>query len=227
MTGQVCRCLECSDILIGYTLYIDLIRSYYPGKEMRSTPMKQEIERCKMALEEAASGKTVSMICSGDAGVYGMAAPILELAEHYPLVTVEIVPGITAACSGAALLGAPLNHDFAVISLSDLMTPWETIARRLDAAAAADFAIAIYNPSSRKRSTYLAKACDILLRHRSPAAIVGITQQIGREGQSSRILTLSKLRETELSMFATVYIGNSQTKKIQNYMVTPRGYEIT
>ncbi|WP_418452749.1 precorrin-3B C(17)-methyltransferase, partial [Anaerotruncus massiliensis (ex Liu et al. 2021)] len=161
---------------------------------------------------------------SGDAGVYGMACLILKLGEEYPDVAVEVVPGVTAALSGAAVLGAPLSHDFALISLSDLLTPWELIERRLDAAGRADFCICLYNPASRRRADYLRRACDILLRSRAPETVAGLVRNAGRAGESARVLTLGELREAQADMFTTVFIGNSQTKKLNGGMVTPRGY---
>ena len=153
-----------------------------------------------------------------------MAAPVLELKPDYPGVTVEIVPGVTAALSGAALLGAPLGHDFCVISLSDRLTDWEVIARRLEAAAAGDFAICLYNPASRHRKDSLRRACEILLRTKAPETVCGMARCIGRDGESMCILTLSELCETEADMFTTVFIGSSQTRRIGDRMVTPRGY---
>ena len=166
------------------------------------------------------------MICSGDAGIYGMTGVMEELKAEYPGVEVENVPGISAVISGAAILGAPLMHDFAVISLSDLLTPWEKIEKRLDCAAAADFVICLYNPSSHKRKDYLQRACDIVLRHASPETVCGIAKNIGREGESIEVLPLKTLRDTPVDMFSTVFIGNSQTKHIGGKMVTPRGYTI-
>ena len=194
------------------------------NKEFLTTPMRQEVERCRMALEEAAKGRKVSMVCSGDAGVYGMAGLILELDAEYPEVKVSIIPGVTAACAGAAVLGAPLIHDFAVISLSDLLTPMEVIEKRVKAAAEADFAICIYNPSSKKRGDYLKKACEILLESRSPETVCGIVKSIGRQGEEMEIMSLETLKDTQTDMFTTVFIGNSSTRKIGDYMVTPRGY---
>jgi len=213
-----------SDIVVGYTVYVDLLRGIFPDKNYLATGMKSEVERVRMALEEAQSGKTVSLVCSGDSGVYGMAGLALELSADFPEVKIEVVPGVTAALSGGALLGAPLGHDFAVISLSDLLTPWELIEKRLRAAAAGDFAIALYNPSSKKRADYLAKACDILLEQKSPDTVCGIARNIGRDGCSCRVLTLSELRDTQVDMFSTVFIGSSTTRRINDRMVTPRGY---
>lgn len=225
-TAQAKAALEQSGLITGYTVYVDLIRKDFPDKEFLTTPMKQEVERCRMALDAAAKGQDVSMVCSGDAGVYGMAGLIYELAEEYPPVEIHVVPGITAACSGAAVLGAPLIHDFAVISLSDLLTPWERIEKRLACAADGDFVICLYNPSSKKRHDYLQKACDIVLRYQSPETVCGWVKNIGREGETCRVLTLKELREEQVDMFTTVFIGNSQTKEIGGKMVTPRGYRI-
>lgn len=213
-----------SDIVVGYTVYVDLLRGIFPDKNYLATGMKSEVERVRMALEEAQSGKTVSLVCSGDSGVYGMAGLALELSVDFPEVKIEVVPGVTAALSGGALLGAPLGHDFVVISLSDLLTPWELIEKRLRAAAAGDFAIALYNPSSKKRADFLAKACDILLEQKSPDTVCGIARNIGRDGCSCRVLTLSELRDTQVDMFSTVFIGSSTTRRINDMMVTPRGY---
>ena len=158
MTPKAMAAIGDSDVIAGYTVYIDLIKHLTEEKEILTTPMKQEVDRCRMAIEEAVKGKTVSMVCSGDAGVYGMAGLIYELSTDYPPIEIEIIPGITAACSGAAVLGAPLIHDFAVISLSDLLTPWELIETRLHSAAKSDFVLCLYNPSSKKRSDYLEKS---------------------------------------------------------------------
>lgn len=224
MTFEAFEAMQNSDVIIGYDTYIDLVRELFPGKAFRSTPMRREIERCRLAVEEACSGKTVSMICSGDAGVYGMAEPVLRAAQKALELDVEIIPGITAACSGAALLGAPLTHDFAVISLSDLLTPWEKIETRLRCAAEADFVLCIYNPSSKKRADYLQKACDIVLRFRKPETVCGVVRNIGREGSSAQVMPLSALREYAADMFTTVFIGNSQTHEQNGKILTPRGY---
>ncbi len=224
MTGRAEKVLRECDVIVGYTVYADLIRPYFPEKEFYTTAMRQETERVEAALQMASEGKTVAVVCSGDGGVYGMSGLAEELAVKYPGTEVETVPGISAMLSGAALLGAPLMHDFAVISLSDLLTPWEKIEKRLRLAAQADFVICIYNPSSRKRKDYLKRACDIILETASPATICGIARNIGREGESISVMTLSELREAETDMFSTVFIGNSQTKALNGKMVTPRGY---
>ena len=224
MTVRAQKVLEHCPVLIGYNVYIDLVKEQFPDKIFLSTPMRKEPERCRMAFEEAEKGQDVAMICSGDAGVYGMAGLIFEIGKEYPSIQIEVVPGITAASGGAAVLGAPLMHDFAVISLSDLLTPWELIEKRLRAAAQADFLIALYNPSSKKRKDYLARACDILLEYKEESIICGIVRNIAREEESMNILTLKELRNTEVDMFSTVYIGNKMTKIIKDKMVTPRGY---
>ena len=224
MTLRAKDALEHSDVIVGYTVYIDLVREQFPGKEYRSTPMRKEVDRVRLALSIASEGKTVAMVCSGDAGVYGMSGLCEELLSEYPGVALETIPGVSAVLSGAAILGAPLMHDFAVISLSDLLTPWEKIEKRLLMAAEADFVICLYNPSSHKRHDYLARACDLVLQYASPETVCGIAKNIGRDGEETQVLTLEKLRDTEVDMFSTVFIGNSQTKNINGKMVTPRGY---
>ncbi len=227
MTDQALSALDEADVIIGYTVYLELLGERYSGKELLSTPMKQEVERCRMCFEQAGRDKNVVMICSGDAGIYGMASLMIELAEEYGMADlVDIIPGITAASSGAAELGAPLNHDFCVISLSDLLTPWDLIEKRLRAAAAGDFAIAIYNPSSRKRHDYLQKACDILLETVSPDRACGYVRNIGRDGTEHTVCTLSELRDASVDMFTTVFIGNSKSRIIGDRLVTPRGYKL-
>ena len=203
MTLKAIHAMEKSEVIIGYTVYVD---------------------RCVMAFEEAKKGKVVSMICSGDAGVYGMSGLMYEVGVNYPEVELEIIPGVTAATGGAALLGAPLIHDFCLISLSDLLTPWEKIEARLLAAAQADFVVCLYNPSSKKRSDYLQKACDLMMQYKSPETVCGIVSYIGRDGEHYEVMDLKTLRDTKVDMFTTVWVGNSQTKEINGKMVTPRGY---
>ena len=165
MTAEALQVLEQSEVIVGYTVYLELLGERFTDKECLSTPMRQEEKRCRICFEKAREGKRVALICSGDAGIYGLASLMLELGKEYPDGEGAVVPGITAASSGAAVLGAPLNHDFCVISLSDLLTPWERIEKRLVAAAEGDFAMAIYNPASRKRADYLERACNILMEH--------------------------------------------------------------
>lgn len=223
MTVGAVKALEKADLIVGYTVYCDLVKPYFPDKEFLSTPMMKEIERCRIALEHAAAGELTAMICSGDSGIYGMASPILELAGEYD-VEVEIIAGVTAAASGAALLGSPITADFTVLSLSDLLTPMETIEKRIEHAAMSDQCIVIYNPSSRKRADHLKNACDIILRYQSPDTVCGLARKIGREGECAEVMTLSELRDAQTDMFTTVFIGNSSTKNINGKMVTPRGY---
>lgn len=225
MTIRADQVLEESQVIAGYTVYVDLIRDRYREKEFLTTAMTKETDRCRMALLEANSGKIVSMVCSGDSGVYGMAGLVLQMAPDYPEVKVEIIPGVTAALSGGAVLGAPLGHDFAVISLSDLLTPIDVIEKRVRAAAAADFAVCIYNPSSKKRGDYLKRACEILLEYKKGETVCGLVRQIGREGESMEIMTLLELLDRQTDMFTTVFIGNSMTERIGSHMVTPRGYK--
>ncbi len=218
------KALREADVIIGYSVYVDLVKDLYPGKEYLTTPMTKEADRCRMALDLALQGKNTVLICSGDSGIYGMAALVYELRGNTDEPEIEILPGITAACSGSALLGAPLTHDFAVISLSDRLTNWETIEKRLEYAAMADLSIVIYNPASKSRPDHLRKACDILLKVLPGNRLCGIARNIGRTGEYSQILTLSELRDTQADMFSTVFIGNAMTKVIGDKLVTPRGY---
>ena len=214
MTIRAKKVLEKCPVIIGYTVYIDLIREKFPDKIFLSTPMRREADRCRMAFAEAQKGQDVAMVCSGDAGIYGMAGLICEIGKDYPDVGIEVVPGITAA-----------SGDFAVISLSDLLTPWEKIEKRIRAAAEADFVICIYNPSSKKRADYLKKACGMILEYRKPETVCGIVRNIGRDGESYEILPLERLQDTQADMFTTVFIGNSNTMELNGRMVTPRGYK--
>ena len=213
-------------MIVGYTVYVDLLREHFPGKEFMTTSMRQEVQRCHMAFEAAAAGKTTAMVCSGDAGIYGMSGLMYEVGEEFPQVEIEVVPGVTAAIGGSAVLGAAVGHDCALISLSDLLTPWEAIEKRLLAAAEADFVICLYNPSSKKRSDYLKKACMLIQRYKADDTVCGIVRQIAREGEALKLLTLGELKDTEVDMFSTVFIGNRQTKIVRGHMVTPRGYHI-
>ena len=224
MTARARAALDAAELLCGYSGYVELLRPLYPDKPVYATGMTGEIERCRFCLAQAAAGKAVALVCSGDAGVYGMAAPVLELAPEYPDAEIEIVPGVTAALSGAALLGAPLGHDFCVISLSDRLTDWPVIEKRLRCAARGDFALCLYNPASRGRPEHLRRACEILLEEKRPDTVCGLARSIGRAGESVRILTLEALREAEADMFTTVFVGASATREILGRMVTPRGY---
>lgn len=226
MTAEAVRALEQSDVIIGYTAYIKLLGERFADKKQMSTPMRREKERCVLCFEEAAKGQTVSMICSGDAGIYGMASLMYEIGQDYPETELIVIPGITAASSGAAVLGAPLNHDFCVISLSDLLTPWEKIEKRLAAAAAADFAMAIYNPSSHKRSDYLKRACEILLKYIEPERACGYVENIGRDGTRAVVCSLKELKDCQVNMFTTVFVGNSDSEIIGGKLITKRGYQV-
>ncbi len=225
MTYEARKVLENADVIVGYTVYADLVKKLLPNKEYYTSAMKQERERCEKAVEMAAQGRKVAVICSGDAGVYGMASLLYEVAAEYEDIEVCVVAGVSAMLSGGALVGAPLGHDFAVISLSDLLTPWEKIEKRLECAAIGDFAVCLYNPSSKKRHDYLQKACDIMLRHRDTKTVCAIARNIGRDGEEYAVMTLSELRDYKADMFTTVFIGNSQTREIKGKMVTPRGYK--
>lgn len=224
MTIRADRALKESQVIVGYTVYVDLVKERYPEKKYLTTPMTREVQRCQMALEEARTGETVAMICSGDSGVYGMAALLYELRGESREPEIAVIPGLTAACSGGALLGAPLTHDFSVISLSDRLTPWEKIAARLDCAAKGDLGIVLYNPRSKGRPDNLRMACDILLKTLPGDRICGVARQIGREGEHRCFLTLRELRDAEVDMFSTVFIGNAMTRMVAGNMVTPRGY---
>lgn len=224
MTVRADRALQECQVIVGYHVYVDLVRERYPEKEFFTTPMTREADRCRMALEEAEKGKNVAMVCSGDSGIYGMAGLVYQLRGDRTEPEIAVIPGLTAACSGAALLGAPLTHDFAVISLSDRLTAWEKIEKRLSAAAETDLSIVLYNPASRGRPDYLQKACDILLKTLPQDRPCGVARSIGREGEDRVILSLGQLRDFEADMFCTVFIGNSQTEVIGGRLVTPRGY---
>ena len=223
MTIAADRALRECDVIVGYTVYVDLVQERYPGKELLSTPMTREAERCTLALEEAEK-RNVALVCSGDSGIYGMAALVYELRGERTAPEIAVIPGLTAACSGGALLGAPLTHDFAVISLSDRLTPWEKIEKRLECAAMGDLSIVLYNPRSKGRPDHLRHACDILLKQLPPDRLCGVAHNIGREGEGWEIMTLEALRTAEVDMFSTVFIGNAMTKVICGKLFTPRGY---
>lgn len=226
MTLEAENAISEADLVVGFTTYVELLKPYFPQKQFYATKMMQEKERCIYAIEQAEQGKNVAIICSGDSGVYGMASLVYELAEGKEL-EIRVISGVTAANSGAALLGAPLSHDFAVISLSDRMTPWELIEKRLRLAAQGDFVVCLYNPSSKKRADYLKKACAVLMEEKSPDTVCGYVKSAGRSGQHTQVLSLRELQDTPVDMFTTVYIGNSQTKVIDGKMITPRGYQLS
>ena len=220
--------LTSAQAIAGYSTYLDLVPSdLLADKELISTGMTGEVERCSMAIESALSGKDTVVVSGGDAGVYGMAGLVLELLEQRGLLDVvdfDVVPGIPALTGAAALLGAPLTHDFACVSLSDLLTPWELIEKRLDAASSADFVLVLYNPRSKRRAGLLARAFEIIGKHRSRQTPVGIVRQAWREGQSVCIGTLATADPKVVDMLSIVVVGNSQTRIAGNKMLTPRGY---
>lgn len=226
MTAQAMAALEWADTIIGYQVYLELLGERFLGKELLSTPMRQEKERCRLAFEEAEKGKKVAFLCSGDAGIYGMASLMYEIGKEHPAIELEVIPGVTAASSGAAVLGAPINHDFCVISLSDILTPWEKIEKRLAAAAMGDFAMVIYNPASHKRKDYLQRACDILLEYLEEERACGYVENIGREGTRAVTCTLKELRDSRVNMFTTVFIGNAGSEIVKDKLITKRGYRI-
>ena len=226
MTKEAFKAMEDSQVIAGYTVYADLVKPYFPEKEYLTTSMTKEEARCRMAFECCIQGKNTAMICSGDSGVYGMAGLILELVPQYPGVEIKMIPGVTAACAGAAGLGAPLTHDFAVISLSDRLTPIEMIWERIEKAALADFVICLYNPRSKGRPDYLKQACERIMKDRAPETICGIASCIGRDGEEMKVMTLKELADYPADMFTTVFIGKSSTVKIGKWMVTPRGYRV-
>jgi precorrin-3B C17-methyltransferase len=224
MTLRAIQALEQCALIVGYKVYNELVRPHFPDKEYYETPMTGEVERCRYALERAQKGTLTALICSGDAGVYGLAGLAFELRGQQTVPEIEVIPGLTAATTGAALLGSPLTNDFAVISLSDLLTPWDTIERRLEAAAQGDLCVVLYNPGSKKRRDHLKRACQILLRHKSPDTICGLARNISREGQHHQVTTLAQLQYMEADMFTTVFIGNAHARLLNGRMVTERGY---
>ncbi len=226
MTLEAIAAIERADFVVGYTTYVELLKKQFPKKKYFSTPMRQEAERCRMAIKKAAEGSTVAIISSGDSGIYGMAGILIEVANEMH-ANVEIIPvaGVTAASAAAAALGAPLMHDFAVISLSDLLTPLELIYRRISCAAEGDFVICLYNPKSRKRTEHLKHAADRIMTHRRTDTPVGIVRNAGRTDMTVRLSTLEKLAEEPVDMFCVVLVGNSQTYIKNGKMITPRGYQ--
>jgi precorrin-3B C17-methyltransferase len=220
--------LEAAEVVVGYRSYLQLLKGVLAaGQQVEGSGMRQEVERARLAVEYALSGRRVAVVSSGDAGVYGMAGLVLEVllaTGRQEEIDFAVVPGITAASAAAALLGAPLMHDFAVISLSDLLTPWDVIQRRIEAAARGDFVVVFYNPRSRHRVGQIAAARQILLQHRVPETPVGVVTAAGRSGQRLVISNLMNFLETEIDMQSVVLVGNSQSYVKDGYMVTPRGY---
>lgn len=227
MTFRAARVIEDADVVTGYTTYVNLLKPIFPDKEYKATGMMREVERCRMAIEDAMSGKDVAMVSSGDSGIYGMAGIIYQLAEEMGAdIEIDTVPGITAASSAASILGAPLMHDLVIVSLSDLMTPLDLIMKRVEKAGEGDFITCIYNPKSKTRTEYLGQAREILLNYRTPDTPVGIVRNAGRPDQSSKITTLGDLDPADVDMFCIVIVGNSQTYASGGRIITPRGYRI-
>ena len=224
ITPRAIESLKNCDAVVGYTRYVELLREELAGKIVRTSGMRQERERCEEALSLAQDAKTVAVISSGDSGVYGMAGLMLEVAQGSGQ-EVRVIPGITAANSCAAVLGAPLMNDYVTISLSDILTDWSTIERRLIAACEGDFVICSYNPASNHRPEHFRRACEILLRHKSPQTPAGYVRNISREGQEHEVLTLVEIATRKIDMLCTVIIGNSQSYILDGKIITPRGYK--
>lgn len=225
MTLAASEVLAQSEVIIGYKTYLELIPEFLVGKEVVSSEMMKEVDRCRIALETASSGKQVALVSGGDPGIYAMAGLVYEMAKESEYsCTIEIIAGLAAINSCAARLGAPLMHDFAAVSLSDLLTPWEVIEKRLNAVADADFVTAIYNPRSKRRTEQIIRAREIFLSHRDPKTPVGIVTAATRENETIIITTLSEMLDHEIGMQSTVIIGNSQTYTWNDLMITPRGY---
>ena len=227
MTLRATRSIEDADVVTGYTTYVDILREYFPEKKFKATGMMREVDRCRSAIEDASSGKNVAMVSSGDSGIYGMAGIVYQLVQEMKAdITVEVVPGVTAASAAASVLGAPLMHDMAIISLSDLMTPLELIMKRVDCAGQADMIVCLYNPRSKTRKDYLSRAAEVLMKYRSPGTPVGIVRNVGRKGQEKTVTTLGNIDYEKVDMFSIVTVGNSQTYASDGLMITPRGYNI-
>jgi precorrin-2 C20-methyltransferase/precorrin-3B C17-methyltransferase len=227
LTPQAKRALRSAEVVVGYDAYLEALRPLRLAGELRGSPIGAESERAALALDLAAAGRRVALVSSGDAGVYGMASLVLETAERAPEIEVKIVPGVTAAISAAALLGAPLGNDFACISLSDLLTPWLVIEQRVEAAGRGDFVVALYNPVSRRRTWQLPRARELLLRHRAAETPVGLVDRAYRPGERVWRTTLGELDGAGVGMETVLIVGNSQTRVVNGRMVTPRGYGST
>lgn len=223
MTLKAIRAIEESEVIVGYSFYIDLLGDLTEGKEVIKTGMRGELERCKEAIQSARSGKTTSIVSTGDAGLYGMAGPIYEISEG---VDIEVVPGISSAFSAASELGAPIMHDFCTISLSDLLTPWETIKLRIEMASKGDFVMAIYNPKSKNRTMQIEEAFDIIRRYKDGSTPVGIVRNSGREGREISCTTVGDIDFKQIDMMTVIIIGNRETYFKDGNIITPRGYSI-
>jgi precorrin-3B C17-methyltransferase len=228
MTAQALEAIRRAEVVIGYDGYFAGIADLVAGKECLALSLTRETDRARLAVERLRAGQTVCVISSGDPGIYAMASLVLECAaeDESLLDDVEIVPGVSAVNAAAALLGAPLGHDFAVVSLSDLLTPWDVIERRLHAAAEADFVLALLNPKSQRRDWQYGRAQEVLARHRPPETPVGVVRHAYRPGQAVEITTVGRMAEAAVDMFTTVIVGNSHTRRLGNVVVTPRGYAV-
>ncbi len=229
MTARALEALEAARVVVGYTRYLELLGPLVQGKEVIATGMTREVDRARAAVERALGGDAVAVVSTGDPGVYGMAGLVLELLERRDpagRVPVEIVPGVSAAQAAASLLGAPLMTDFAVLSLSDLLVPWSVIRSRLEAVAAADLVVALYNPRSRRRVRQLVEACEILLAHRPPETPAGVVRHALRPGQVVRLTTLAEVPQADVDMMSVVIVGNRSTRRVGRWIVTPRGYDL-
>lgn len=226
MTVEAIEAMKNSDVVVGYKTYINLVTEFIKDKEVVQNGMRQEIDRCKQAVEIAKQGKNVAVISSGDAGIYGMAGLILELTTQEEDIKVKVVPGVTASIGAAAILGAPIMHDFCHISLSDLLTPWEVIERRLKAAGQGDFIVCLYNPRSKGRKGHLERAFEILKEDKNASTVVGIVKNVGREKEEKHITTLEDIDFEMVDMTTIVIVGNNGTFEHEGKMITPRGYKI-
>lgn len=219
------KILQDVDVIAGYITYIDLVKDEFADKEFYVSGMKKEVERCQQVLEIAKTGKSVALISSGDAGVYGMAGIMLEVAGETG-VEVKVIPGITSCIAGAAIAGAPLMHDHASVSLSDLLTDWTTITKRIELASAADFIISLYNPKSKGRVTQIVEARELMLKHKAPSTPVALLKNIGRDEESCTLTNLGEFLDHDIDMFTTVIVGNSKTYIKDGRIITPRGYRL-
>lgn len=219
------KTLKNVDVIAGYITYIDLVKDEFKEKEFYVSGMKKEIDRCEKVLELAKEGKTVALISSGDAGIYGMAGIMIEVALGSG-IDVEIIPGITSSVAGASLVGAPLMHDQAIISLSDLLTDWEVITKRIDRTSEGDFVISLYNPKSKGRTEQIVEAREIMLKHKAPSTPVALLRHVGREDENYTLTNLDEMLNYEIDMFTVVIVGNSKTYVKEGRMITPRGYHL-
>ncbi|EAC2627786.1 precorrin-3B C(17)-methyltransferase [Listeria monocytogenes] len=227
MTGEALQAIEDAEVIVGYVTYIKLIKELIKDKEVVKTGMRREIDRCQEAVDIALTGKKVAVVSSGDAGIYGMAGLVLELAEKSnPDLEVKVIPGITASIGAAAVLGAPIMHDFCHISLSDLMTPWEVIEKRLTHAAMADFVVCFYNPRSKGRANHLANAFQKMMEYKSGDTVVGIVKDVGRKEERKIITTMRDIDYELVDMTTMVIVGNKETYVKNGKMITPRGYTL-